>query len=373
MATIKPYETASGKRYRVRYRTPDHRQTDKRGFKTKKEAEAFAVTVEVSKLQGEYVAPSAGRVTVRELGTKRLAHRKSTLKPSTWRAEESAWRVHVEPKWGARAVADILPSEVMAWITVLDATLSATSVARAHGVLAGILESAVADRRVVRNVAAKAPLPRKTKRSRNYLTIDQVEALARRAGGERATLVYVLAYTGLRWGEASGLRVRDVNALKRRLRVEENAVMVGGSIEVGTPKTHERRAVPYPEFLEVPIARLCEGKPREGLLFGGGKTHMRPSSSRDGWFTVAVRGCQSVDASFPTVTPHDLRHTAASLAVQSGAHVKAIQKMLGHASAAMTLDTYADLFDDDLDAVSVSLHDARMRAVVGKKWAGAAT
>ena len=60
----------------------------------------------------------------------------------------------------------------------------------------------------------------------------------------------------------------------------------------------------------------------------------------------------------PRVTPHDLRHTAASLAISAGANVKAVQRMLGHASAAMTLDTYADLFDDDLDLVAAALSRA---------------
>lgn len=64
------------------------------------------------------------------------------------------------------------------------------------------------------------------------------------------------------------------------------------------------------------------------------------------------------------MTPHDLRHTAASLAVSAGANVKAVQRMLGHASAAMTLDTYADLFDDDLDAVAVGLDEARSGRIV---------
>jgi integrase len=55
------------------------------------------------------------------------------------------------------------------------------------------------------------------------------------------------------------------------------------------------------------------------------------------------------------VTPHDLRHTAASLAIQNGANVKVVQRMLGHASAAMTLDVYAGLFRDDLDNVADAL------------------
>lgn len=56
------------------------------------------------------------------------------------------------------------------------------------------------------------------------------------------------------------------------------------------------------------------------------------------------------------ITPHALRHTCASLAVSAGVNVLALQRMLGHASAKMTLDTYPDLFDDDLDAVAVTLH-----------------
>jgi integrase-like protein len=67
-------------------------------------------------------------------------------------------------------------------------------------------------------------------------------------------------------------------------------------------------------------------------------------------FTPAVQKCQKTDESFPTITPHDLRHTAASLAVSAGANVKAVQRMLGHAKASTTLDVYADLFDDDLDS-----------------------
>lgn len=63
------------------------------------------------------------------------------------------------------------------------------------------------------------------------------------------------------------------------------------------------------------------------------------------------------------MTPHDLRHTAASLAVSAGANVKVVQRMLGHASAAMTLDVYADLFDDDLESVSTRMAEQREQAI----------
>ena len=83
MATISSYNTAQGKRYRVRYRTPDHKSTQKRGFRTKRDAEPFAATVEVAKA-GEYIAPSLGRITVGELapelaGAQEAGHRTVAL------------------------------------------------------------------------------------------------------------------------------------------------------------------------------------------------------------------------------------------------------------------------------------------------------
>lgn len=70
MATVESYETQAGKRYMVRFRTPDRTQSKKRGFRTKREAEAFAATVEVEKMTGSYVAPSAGRITLGEIAEK---------------------------------------------------------------------------------------------------------------------------------------------------------------------------------------------------------------------------------------------------------------------------------------------------------------
>lgn len=130
-----------------------------------------------------------------------------------------------------------------------------------------------------------------------------------------------------------------------------------------TPKDDEERWVPIPEFLIPLIAELCEGKDPDALIFGDGEIHMKLPHSKNGWFARAVKRLRTRSPSFPEATPHDLRHTSASLAVSAGANVKAIQQMLGHASAAMTLDVYADLFEDDLDAVGVALDQARATAI----------
>jgi hypothetical protein len=87
---------------------------------------------------------------------------------------------------------------------------------------------------------------------------------------------------------------------------------------------------------------------------------MGPPASKESWLSGAVARCRKSDPTFPRVTAHALRHTAASLAISAGANPKVVQRMLGHASAAMTLDVYADLFDSDLTSVAES---------VGKMWA----
>jgi len=452
MATISSYATAAGKRWEVRYRTPSRTTTRKRGFKTKRDAETFATSVESSKLRGEYVSASAGRVALRELAPRWLEGSAVRWKPKTHAANRGALDTHVLPRWADVYVVDVAHSDVKAWVAELAGRRGAATVRRAHNVLAMILDDAVRDGRVPKNVARGVPLPRKTRKERAYLSHAQVQALAAVAGDLRP-VVLTLAYTGLRWGELAALKVGRVDMLRRRLEVVENVVDVDGRLVWGTPKTHESRSVPFPAFLGVELAAAMAGKGPDELVFTGARggvlrhnTSRRrhfdpavqragtavsrlqvavgmPASARTGVYDdateVAVRGWQgrhglpvtgradratwgalaaadrarsgraagggrvrvvagSADElealavlelgpgsrDFPRLTPHDLRHTAASLAVSAGANVKAVQRMLGHASAAMTLDTYADLFDDDLDAVAVALDAAALSVSV---------
>jgi hypothetical protein len=120
MATIEKYQTSSGATlYRVRYRTPDNRQTDKRGFTTKRDAERFANKIEVDKTRGEYVAPSHSRVTVGELGPAWLDRQRGHVKPSGYAVMETTWRLRVKPRWVNTAIGAIRPSAVQAWLSDL--------------------------------------------------------------------------------------------------------------------------------------------------------------------------------------------------------------------------------------------------------------
>lgn len=364
MATIEKYETPSGATlYMVRYRTPGRGQTKKRGFKSKRDAERWANKVEVDKMTGEYVQPSLGRITVGELAPDWLARKREATAPSHYRMLESAWRVHVQPHWGKVSVADIDLLGVEAWIAgMVRKGAGSTTVIRAHGVLLGVLADAVKAKRLAANPAKGVEnLPRKITRRHVYLSDDDVARLADESGRYRV-LVLVLAYCGIRWGEAVALRVRDVQFLRRRLSVSENAVQLGVRHAVGPTKGRKARSVPVPAFVLDELSVQCQGKAPTDLVFPGpdGGYLPRPKSA-DGWFAAAVRRAGVQD-----ITPHDLRHTCASLAVSAGVNVLALQRMLGHTSAKVTLDTYADLFDDDLDAVATSLHARYAREVTRK-------
>ena len=148
MATVESYDTAHGKRYQVRDRTPQRTQTKKRGFKTKRDAQEFASTVEVEKMTGRYVAPSLGLITVGELAPAWLTRKDSDVAPSNYRMLESAWRIHVQPAWGATRIADIELNAVEQWIARVGRKSGATTVLRSFGVFAGILDDAVKARRL---------------------------------------------------------------------------------------------------------------------------------------------------------------------------------------------------------------------------------
>jgi len=129
---------------------------------------------------------------------------------------------------------------------------------------------------------------------------------------------------------------------------------------VGTPKGHERREVPIPRFLVDELAAHVAGKAPDELVFPGVRAGgaLRAAVFRRAAFDLAVRGI-----GLPGLHPHELRHTAASLAIASGANVKVVQQMLGHKSATMTLDQYGHLFGDQLDEVADRMDSARSAAV----------
>jgi integrase len=267
-------------------------------------------------------------------------------------------RTHIVPAFGSIPLSAIDHSAVSAWVTEMSQRgLAAPTVRHAHRIMHMLLGSAVADGKLIRNVASGVKVPRDRSREKRFLTHHQVRLLAEAAGPD-GLIIRVLAYCGLRFGELAALRVRNIDPLRRRIHIEESVTEVNGTMVFGSPKSHQRRSVPMPASLLDELAAACVGKHPDDLVFTapkGGVIWLRNWRRRV--FDAAV-----FKAGLGELTPHELRHTAASLAVAAGANVKAVQRMLGHASAAMTLDVYSGLFDDDLDQVADRLDEALVRS-----------
>jgi integrase len=187
-----------------------------------------------------------------------------------------------------------------------------------------------------------------------YLTHGQVLALAAEAGRGRL-LILLLAYTGLRWGEATALRVCDIDFDRRRIDVRRAFSDVGGRVILGAPKSHQSRTVPLPQFLVAEIAAAVAGRHVDQLVFtmpGGGV--MRLPNWRRSVFLSARRRAGLSDR----FRVHDLRHTAASLMIQAGYPPKMLQEIMGHASITTTLDLYGHLYPGEMDRYADRLNEA---------------
>jgi integrase len=248
-------------------------------------------------------------------------------------------------------------AEVQRWLTRLD--LAPASVRKVHRVLSMLLAYAVKDGRLAVNPAAGVSLPRVREAEKRFLSHRQVHELADACGDDYRLVVLFLAYTGLRWGEMAALTVGRVDFLRRRALVAESVTPVEGVMTFGPTKGHERREVPIPRFLIDDLARHVEGKSPDDLAFAGQRgAVMRSGTFRRGALIEAAKAI-----GIPGFHPHELRHTAASLAIASGADVKVVQQMLGHKSATMTLDQYGHLFGDRLDIVADAMDAARTAAL----------
>ncbi|WP_137120927.1 tyrosine-type recombinase/integrase [Segeticoccus rhizosphaerae] len=356
MATIEKRLVGGSDRWLVRYRDPNGKQKAKT-FRSEDDAVVYMAEIITDIRRGDYRDPRAGNTTVGEWARKWL-DAQGHLKASTRARYEGLLRVQILPRWGGVRLSNVDFLEVQGWVSDLGKTLSASSVRQAYRVFSLLMETAVRSDKIGKNPAAGVKLPKAASSEKRFLTLEQVEALAD-AAGEWRTVILTLSFCGLRWGELAALRVKRVDTMRRRITVAESVTEVAGVLEWGTPKSHQRRSVPIPRSLVDELEEWKAGKDPEDLVF----TTRLGAVLRNMNFRRDVFDAAATAAGLEGLTPHELRHTAASLAVSQGANVKAVQRMLGHQSAAMTLDVYSGLFEDDLDGVADRMDEARVYKV----------
>lgn len=341
-----------GGSWRARYYGPDGRERSK-SFKRKSDAERWLAQQQSEMIKGDWIDPARGRVMFGEYVHGWLETR-ANAKPKTRYQQESLLRLHILPTWRKVQLDRITYEGLTRWVAQLATEgIGWSSVRQSAHVMSAALEHAVRTGCIRANPAHGLQLPRAGRRDHVFLTHAQLTNLAASSPGR--LLILVLGYTGLRWGEATALRVCDIDLDRRRIDVRRAFSDVGGQLVLGTPKSHRSRTVPLPRFLSRELADWLRDKKPDDLVFTTETgTPLRLSNWRLRVFAPACRHARISDR----FRIHDLRHTAAALMIQAGYPPKMLQEILGHASITTTLDLYGHLYPGDMDKYADRLDDA---------------
>lgn len=343
--------TGSG-RWQARYRDPTGRERA-RNFTRKVDAERFLIGIESDKLRGQWVDPDAGRIRLTEIAERWYATT-VPLKPKTRSGYRSLLNSRILPYLGDFQVRQIDPVLIREWVADLQEDgLSASRIRQARNVLHAVFNMAVDGSMVTRNPVARVKTPPVVSPPRRYLTADQVGKLAEAMESPYDLLLLVLAYSGVRFGEAAALRRSHCDLEASRLHIGESLAEVAGHLHFGTTKTHRQRVVALPALIRNKLRHHLEDSDiaSEGLVFASKKGRpLRYSNFRQRQWTPAVES-----AGFSGLEIHELRHTAASLMIDQGADPKLIQTQLGHSSISITYDIYGHMFPDRLDELASRL------------------
>lgn len=326
-------------RWRARCTGPDGKRRTST-FTTKADARAWLATQQADTVRRIWRAPEAGRRTVGEYAADYLG--RGDLRESTRSLYAGLWRLHLALHWATVPVGDVTPAKVRAWHTAAAKGTGPTALAQSYRLLRSILGVAVADEVIPANPCKlrNGGTPKAGRPSR-ALTAAEAQALADHLGKHGRTaryraLVLVLAFGGLRFGEATALRRSDVLDGGARLRVERAVRFFDGRWLVGEPKTDAgRRTVSLPAAVAAVLAdhldRFVPDWP-DALVFGTRSGQFLGSANFGQTFRRAVQAI-----GLPPVRPHELRHTGATLAAATGASTKELMRRLGHSSPAAAL------------------------------------
>jgi integrase len=289
--------------------------------------------------RGTWVDPSAGRITVRELSRLWLAAN-TRKRASSVARDESIMRSHVLPKIGSRPLVDVTRADVQSLVDAWADRQAPSTVGRQYSAMRAMFAYAEASDRLQRTPCRGIRLPRVRLVDRPELGADNLEPLAEALGPDQAAMRWVGAVLGLRWAECAGLTVGALDLLGGSLHVQ---AQLGRDGALGPPKSDAgRRSLASPRWLVDDLAAVLA---RRGLTAADASALV--FTSPDGaplhytnWRRRVWRPATKA-AGLPALRFHDLRSTAATALVASGADVKTTQARLGHSSSRVTLDLYA--------------------------------
>jgi integrase len=296
----------------------------------------------------------------------------ASLKPSAAHSEPSRIANHILPLLGHLTLEELeSPLTVQAWIAQLltgkgsmanekrkRRKLSPKTVHNCHGLLYAIMQAAVVGRLIRSNPCVSTKLPKRTHREMRFLTEPEIGRLLAALPEHWRPLVLLLVATGMRWGEAVGLQVGQVDLLAKvpLLRVIRAMHEMPTTAEIifTEPKTERsRRTVTFTKKVADALVPLWSARPRDALLFvapGGGPVRTR--NFRRVWKTALKK------AGIEGLRVHDLRHTHAAILISAGRPLTAIQHRLGHSSIAVTSDLYGHLMPNVDEGILLAVEEA---------------
>jgi integrase len=362
MCIVSVERTSTG-RWRARWRDPDGRSRS-RVHDRKIDAERHLVAVRNDMLQGTYVPPRAGRITVAAWADEWLAGAMNLGQGGrdTYRRDLDAY---ILPALGGVPIGALTDTRIDRFLSAELEHLAASTVLRHYRTIHRMLQVAVKRGRLPRNPCEEVTPPKVEHREMRFLDVDQVEALATSIAPRYRAWVFGSTYLGWRWSEGVGLRRERVDLERGRVTIAEQLIRRGpGEWERRRPKGRKPpRTVKVPPFLVDELAAHLDtwSQPgRDGLVFvnGPGRPLIGPTFTGNVFKPALVRA--GIDRA---VRIHDLRHTAVALAIAAGAHPKAIQMRMGHGSIGVTLDRYGHLFPEIDDLVADGLDELRAKSV----------
>jgi integrase len=368
MAHVREVERKNGRAYEVRWREGGRER--QKSFTQRRDAERYAVRIENDQSDGRSTEPLAGRAkTVAEVVADSLAASRPRLKASTYAGYEHLYAQRILPTFGKQRIAAVTSQDVERWIGKLVTAGKASSTIHNHYVaLNKVFRYALRHRLITYNPCDGVDLPKPGNRETFtpvFLTVAQVEAVATEL--DRAMpyglLIRFAAYTGLRAGEITGLRIKDLDLAGGRVFVRQTVRRVNGKWTVSTPKSkNSTREVPFArrslagELREYLLTHPNSGDP-DALLW---PARLNGSLKLDYTRPIdcgAVRGHYLVPAAAhlgiaPHMRFHDLRHTYASLMLAAGFQPFEVARYLGHSGLDLLARTYGHMYPTDPNAVT---------------------
>jgi integrase len=275
---------------------------------------------------------------------------RNTVRQRTWERYEQIVRVHLKPALGRVKLKNITPTHARAlYREKLDTGLAPRTVNYIHTTLSKALNDAVLDGLIPRNPTSGVKAPKPVKKEIHPLSPEQVKAFLEAARGDRFEGAYVVAlHCGLREGEILGLKWSDVDLNAEILQVRRTLSEARAGQRFEPPKNGKGRNVRLTpqavKALRTHLGRQLEEIERSGDLYRDqGLVFPSRVGTPMNAKNLTARSFKPLlkRAGLPDIRFHDLRHTLATLMLQNGEHPKVVQEMLGHATIAITMDTYS--------------------------------